>query len=178
MSNDRDPVGEPDNPADDALPHWERVMEDMAATAEEYRDGGWDAHEVHPGDVGLFANRDEEGRTGIDLLAPDNEFDPVADAFDAADGFSDAQVFRADTGSSVFFVVALESPETETVVLLPAYYSPPEHEDFMDMIHEEGEVRIHVRPLNERRVLTFTHDDPSLFLPDHSETGDDDDAAA
>jgi hypothetical protein len=176
MPNDRDPVGEPDNPADDALPHWEQVMNDMAATAEEYRERGWDAHEVHPGDVGLFANDEKEGRTGIDLLAPDNEFDPVAKAFDDADGFADAKVFRADTGGTVFFVVALESAETETAVLLPAYYSPPEHEEFMDMIYEDGEVRIHVRPLNERRILTFTHEDPSLFLPDHGE-GDDSPAA-
>ena len=167
MPNDRDPVGEPDNPTGDAMSHWEAVMEDMAATAEEYRDRGWDAHEVHPGDVGLFTDREKEGRTGIDLLAPDNEFDPVADAVDAADGFESAQVFRADTDGSVYVVVALESPETETVVLLPAHYSPPENEAFMDMIYEEGEVRIHVRPLNERRILTFTHEDPSLFLPDH-----------
>jgi len=166
MPSDRDGVGDPDTLGDDELSHWERVMEDMAATAVEYRERGWDAHEVHPGDVGIFADEDQEGRTGIDLLAPDNEFDPVADAFDAADGFEEATVFRADTGSSVFFVVALESAETETAVLLPAYYSPPEHEEFMDKIYADGEVRIHVRPLNERRVLTFTHDDPSLFLPE------------
>lgn len=165
MPNDPDPVGEPDNPADDAMPRWEQVMEDMAATAEEYRERGWDAHEVHPGDVGLFADPDKEGRTGIDLLAPDNEFDPVAEAFDAADGFESAQVFRADTEGTIYLVVALESEATETVVLLPAYYSPPEHEAFMDMIYADGEVRIHVRPLNERRILTFTHEDPSLFLP-------------
>mgnify|MGYP000020601981 CR=1 FL=1 len=169
MSNDRDSVGDPDTLTGDGLSHWERVMEDMAATAEEYRERGWDAHEVHPGDVGLFADEETEGRTGIDLLAPDNEFDPVAEAFDAAGGFENAEVFRADTGSTVFFVVALESAETETAVLLPAYYSPPEHEAFMDAIYEDGEVRIHVRPLNERRVLTFVHEDPSLFLPDRGE---------
>jgi hypothetical protein len=172
MSNDGDSVGDPDERADEVPSHWEQVMTDMAATAEEYRERGWDAHEVHPGDVGLFADRDAEGRTGIDLLAPDNEFDPVAEAFDAAGGFEDAQVFRADTSGSVYFVVALESAATETAVLLPAHYSPPENEEFMDMIYEEGEVRIHVRPLNERRVLTFTHEDPSLFLPDHGERGD------
>ena len=174
MPNDRDPVGEPDTLGDDDRSHWERVMEDMAATAEEYRERGWDAHGVHPGDVGLFADTEKEGRTGIDLLAPDNEFDPVAEAFDAADGFGDAQVFRADTGSSVFVVVALEDAETETAVLLPAHYSPPENEEFMEMIYADGEVRIHVRPLNERRILTFTHDDPSLFLPE----GEDADADA
>lgn len=171
MPNDGNAVGDPAEHADEVPDHWQQVMADMAATAEEYRERGWDAHEVHPGDIGLFANRDAEGRTGIDLLAPDNEFDPVAEAFDAADGFEDAAVFRADTAGSVYIVVALESEATETAVLLPAHYSPPENEAFMDMVYEEGEVRIHVRPLNERRILTFTHEDPSLFLPDHSERG-------
>jgi hypothetical protein len=172
MTNDPDPVGEPDNPAAEAMPYWEQVVGDMEATAEEYRERGWDAHEVHPGDVGVFADKSKEGRTGIDLLAPDNEFDPVAEAFDAADGFENAKVFRADTDNTLFFVVALESEATETAVLLPAYYSPRQHEEFMDMIYADGEVRIHVRPLNERRILTFRHEDPSLFLPDGEESGD------
>ncbi|MFB6072530.1 MAG: hypothetical protein ABEJ88_06135 [Halobacterium sp.] len=159
-----DPVGEPDNPAGDAMPYWERVVEDMEATAEEYRDRGWTAVALHPGDVSVFT--DAPDRNGIELLAADNEFEDLADAFDDAGGFSEAQVLRATTEGSVYVVVVLEDEAAETAVLLPAYYSPGEHDDFVEMIQTEGEVEIHVRPLDERRVLTFTHEDPSLFLPE------------
>lgn len=164
MTNDPDPTAESDNSIGDSMPYWQQVMADMEATAEEYRDRGWQAIEVHPGDVAVFS--EDLDRTGIELLPPDNEFDELADAFDEAGGFESAQVLRAETEGSVYVVVVLEDEPTETAVLLPAYYSPGQHEDFLDMIQTEGEVRIHVRPLNERRVLTFTNEDPELFLPE------------
>lgn len=164
MTQDPDPTAEPDNPIGDSMSYWEQVMEDMEATAEEYRDRGWQAIPIHPGDVAVFS--EDLDRTGIELLPPDNEFDELAEAFDDAGGFESAQVLRAETKGSVYVVVVLEDEPTETAVLLPAYYSPGEQEDFVDMIKSEGEVRIHVRPLDERRVLTFTHQDPELFLPE------------
>lgn len=163
---DPDPAGEPDNPAASAMPYWERVLEDMEATAAEYRDRGWQVVEIHPGDVAVFS--EDAGRTGLELLAAGNEFEELAEAFDAADGFESAQVLRATTEGSVFVVVVLEDDASETAALLPAYYSPGEHENFVEMIQTEGEVRIHVRPLDEHRVLTFTNEEPDLFLPDET----------
>lgn len=164
MPDEPDPVGKPDNPAETAMPYWEQVMEDMAATAEEYRSRGWSVQEIHPGDVSIFTG--EADRTGIELLAPDNEFDPAAEAFDAAGGFENAQVFRAETEGTVYLVIALEDSANETAVLYPAYYSPGHHDEFVEMIQSEGVVRTHIRPLDQRRILTFTHEDPSLFLPE------------
>lgn len=154
---------EHDLPASDTMPYWEQVVDDMAATAEEYRERGWRVVEIHPGDVSVFA--DAPDRTGIELVAPDDEFDDLAAAFDEVDAFDDAQVLRAATEGTLYAVVVLEDPGTETVTLLPIYYVPGEEEGFVEMMQTEGEVRIHVRPLDERRVLTFTSDDPSLFLP-------------
>lgn len=163
MPREPDPDADADPGIDPTMPHWERVVEDMAATADEYRDRGWDAVEVHPGDV-LAATDDH--RSGFELLAPDDEFERVAAAVDDSDGFDSANVFRAATEGTLFFVVVLEDPGTETAILLPAYYAPGENEEFVEMLQTEGEVRTHVRPLDQRRVLTFSHDDPSLFLPD------------
>ncbi|MBV0924486.1 hypothetical protein KTS45_09770 [Halomicroarcula limicola] len=164
MPTDPETPGESDNPAADAMPRWEQVVEDMAATATAYRDRGWDAHEIHPGDVAITA--DDVERTGAELLAPDNEFDPLVDAFDSTAGFERAEVFRADTGGTVYAVVAFENEAAATAVLTPVYYSPEKHDEFVEMVEREGEVRIHVRPLDERRVLTFTIGDPDGFLPD------------
>ena len=164
MTNGTGPKTEPDNQLGDGMPYWRQVVEDMEATAEEYRDRGWQAIPIHPGDVAVFS--EDLDRTGIELLPPDNEFDELAEAFDEAGGFESAEVLRADTEGSIYVVVVLEDEPTETAVLLPAYYSPPEDEAFVDMIQREGEVRIHVRPLDERRVLTFTHENEELFLPE------------
>ncbi|MHB9287641.1 hypothetical protein ACKVMT_11460 [Halobacteriales archaeon Cl-PHB] len=165
MPTDPDPNGEPDNPAGDAMPHWEQVVEDMAATAADYRERGWEAHEVHPGDVGVFAG--DVDRTGIELLAPDDEFDAIVDAPGDPAAFERAEVFRAVTGGMVYAVVAIENPAAEVAVLAPLHYSPAEHEEFVAMVDREGELRIHVRPLDERQVLTFRVGDPERLLPEN-----------
>lgn len=164
MPTDPDPTGESDNPASDAMPYWDQVVEDMAATAMDYRDRGWEAHEIHPGDVGVHAG--DVDRTGIELLAPDDEFDAMVAAFEDTTGFERAEVYRADTDGMVYAVVAFENPAAGVAVLAPMYYSPPEHDDFVAMVEAEGEVRIHVRPLDEREVLTFRVENPARFLPD------------
>jgi hypothetical protein len=151
-----------DTGMDATADYWERVVEDMAATANEYREDGWDVVEIHPGDVMVAT---EDRRSGFEVLAPDDEFDRAAAAVDDSDGLESANVFRAETEGSLFFVVALEDQSTETALLVPLQYVPGEESDFVEMVEEDGEVRTHVRPLDQRRVLTFTHDDPSLFLP-------------
>ncbi|MDL0138948.1 hypothetical protein PNP85_05460 [Halobacterium salinarum] len=166
--HDTSDAGASPSAAADPPSSWDALMDDMAAIADDYRDRGWSAHELHPGDINVSAPTDDAaGRGGIELLVPDNEFEPVAAAFDAADGFDTTRVFRADTSGTVFFVAAVEAAATETAVLVPAYYSPPEHESFTTHLRSAaGSVRLHVRPLDERRVLTFAHDAPELLLPD------------
>ncbi|MFB6270635.1 MAG: hypothetical protein ABEH83_11860 [Halobacterium sp.] len=159
-ARDTDPGTDPG--MDPTATNWERVVEDMTATADEYRERGWDAIEIHPGDV-MVATDDR--RTGLEVLAPDDEFDRAAAAVDDSDGFESANVFRAETEGVLYFVVVLEDPSAETALLYPVQYAPGEETDFVEMVEKEGEVRTHVRPLDQRRVLTFTHDDPSLFLP-------------
>ena len=158
------PEPEENNPASQAMPYWERLIEDMEVTAEEYRDRGWKAVEVHPGDVSVFPG--EQGRRGIELLAPDNEFDPLAEAFDEAEGFDSGEVYRASENSVLYFLVVMEDERAEVVILLPAYYNHRTETDFVEMLQSASDVPIHVRPLNERRILTFAQKDPSLFLPE------------
>lgn len=168
MTDEDNPGEMPDspenNPASEAMPYWERLIEDMEATAEEYRNSGWEAVELHPGDVSVFPG--EQGRRGIELLVPDNEFDPMAEAFDAAEGFDSGEVYRASENSILYFLVVMEDESTETAILLPAHYSHRRETDFVEMLQSASDVPIHVRPLNERRILTFAHKDPSLFLPE------------
>jgi hypothetical protein len=152
-------------------PVWEQVIEDMAATAEAYRDEGWEATECHPGDVAAVGPADaerEDARTGLDLVVPDDEFERVATAVDGPGAFNEVEVFRATQNEIVFFTAALENDAAETVVLVPAYYDLQHSESFLQSIQQEGELRIHVRPVDQRRVITFTQSDPEPFLPEES----------
>ncbi len=162
-SPDEEFDAEPNVPSE-AMSFWERLIDDMAATAQEYREQGWRAIELHPGDVSVFPG--DDGRRGFELLPPDDEFDAASEAFDESDGFDGAEVFRAVEGGVVYVLVVLESPETETALLAPAYYDHGQETEFVDMLESADAVPIHVRPLNERRVLTFTHREPSLFVPE------------
>jgi hypothetical protein len=149
-------------------PVWDRVIEDMAATAEEYRDDGWTVVECHPGDVTAVGDEDaehEDARTGIDVLVPDDEFERAAAAVDGPGEFDEVDVFRAEREGVVFFVAALENAAAESAILVPAYYSVQSSQNFLQMVAREGELRLHVRPLDRRRVLTFIQTDPAPFLP-------------
>ncbi|WP_435344530.1 DUF7529 family protein [Haloarchaeobius sp. HRN-SO-5] len=155
--------------ANRVTPVWGQVVADMEATAEEYREDGWTAVECHPGDVAAIADEDvgrDDARTGLDVLVPDDEFDTVADLVDGPGEFDEVDVFRAEQNGVVFFVAALENETAEAVVLVPAYYSVGSSESFVEMVRREGELRIHVRPLDRRRILTFAQTDPDLFLPE------------
>ena len=165
LPRDGSPRGDVDPDAAAVTDHWEQLVGDMAELAAEYRERGWDAHEIHPGDVTTITKEDVD-RRGFDVLAPDNEFDPVEAAVEAGAEFGDATVYRAMTNGVLFLLAVLEDAASETVVLVPAYYSPAEDRAFVDYLATEPTVEIHLRPLDQRTIVTFQHDDPSLFLPD------------
>ncbi|RLM89817.1 hypothetical protein D3D02_08115 [Halobellus sp. Atlit-38R] len=153
-------------PADDAPPNvhaqegWPAVIEDMEATAAEYRDRGWTTLELHPGDSVLV---DSERRTGIDVLLPGPEFEELERLVERR-SFRDVEVFRAAGDGLMYLLVAERDPETETAVFVPAYYDPGAT-DTVESIRETGAMRLFCRRLNDDTV-TFVHDDPEPFLPE------------
>jgi hypothetical protein len=149
--------------ANRVVPVWGRVIEDMEATAEEYREANWTALECHPGDVAAIA--EAEDRTGLDILLPDDEFDRIEAAYDEGGAFDSVEVFRAEQSGMVFAVAALENETTETVLLVPLYYDTAKDSEFVEKVEAEDELQIHLRPLDQRRVITFTQTDPEPFLP-------------
>ncbi|WP_247001658.1 DUF7529 family protein [Halosolutus gelatinilyticus] len=154
--------------ANRVTPAWDRVVEDMEATADAYREDGWDAIECHPGDVTAVGDGDvqrDDARTGVDVLVPDDEFDRAAAAVDGPGEFDEVNVFRAEENGIVFFVAALENGVAETVILVPGYYGVRRSGSFLETVEREDELRLHVRPLDQRRVLTFTQRDPGPFIP-------------
>lgn len=150
-------------------PVWEEVIEDMSATADGYRDEGWTALECHPGDVLAVSDEDTElddAPTGIDIVVPGDEFERATALVDGPGEFDEVEVFKAEQNGVVFFVAALENADAEAVILVPAYYDIQSNDSFLQMVHTEGELRLHVRPLDRERILTFQQTDIDPFLPD------------
>jgi len=138
---------------------WQAVREDMAATADEYRDRGWTALELHPGDSVLV---DSEFRTGLDVVVPGDEYEDLEALADGAE-FTDVDVFRAESGGMLYLLVVEKDPDSETAVLVPAYYDPGGSEPKVDAVREDGEFRLFCRRLNDDYV-EFVHPDVEPFL--------------
>lgn len=151
---------------DDAiLEAWEHVVEDMEATAAEYRERGWEVVDLHPGDV--TALPPDHDRFGLDVLVPGDEFDTVSELVtDDGAAFDEFEVFRAGRGGYVFLVVAVEDAAREQVVLVPAYYGIEDAEETLTGVREQGRFPLHVRPLTVDGVVTVEPSEPELLLPE------------
>lgn len=143
---------------------WQDVIADMEATADEYRERGWTVVEVHPGDVAVPEGR-EGGRWGLDVLVPDDEFEEIRRLVEGDPTFDESEVYRADRAGLVLLVVAMLDADTEHAILFPVYYDEKRARDVLDRAVDEGELPTHLRPLDERSVVTFRHEAVDLFLP-------------
>jgi len=143
---------------------WSAVIEDMEATAAEYRERGWTTLELHPGDSVLV---DSDRRTGIDVVLPGPEFEEL-EALVERRSFDEVEVFRAAGEGLVYLLVVEADPESEVAAFVPAYYDPNAAADALDSIREAGALRLFCRRLNDDTV-TFVHDDPAPFLPEGGE---------
>ncbi|ELY86815.1 DUF7529 family protein [Natrinema altunense] len=156
-----------EHPADDtsetvqAQSGWQSVIEDMRAIADEYRDRGWTALELHPGDSVLV---DAETRTGLDVVLPGPEYEDLEALTDDCT-FTAVDVFRAEHGGMLYLLVVEQAPEEETAVLVPAYYDLGSGQTKLEQIRADGELRLFCRRLNDDYV-EFVHDDVSPFLPE------------
>jgi len=153
---------------------WDDVLADMEATAEEYREEGWDVLAIHPGDVAAPDGK-QGGRWGIDVLVPDDEFEELEHLIQVEEfTFDESEVYQATASGLVLLVVGILDHDTEVAILFPAYYDVNQGRTMLERAVKEGKMPTHLRPLDVENVVTFTHDDPSLFTPpeDTDEGGD------
>lgn len=164
---DRDPTGAMEGAGlvNRVAEVWEEVVADMATTAESYREDGWEVLEIHPGDV-ASPDGSQDGRWGLDVLVPGDEFEALEELIEVESfAFDESEVYRAARGGVVFLVVAVLDTDAGSAVLFPAYYDVDRGRSMLDRAVEAGEMRTHLRPLSVENVITFTYDDPSLFMP-------------
>ncbi|WP_081661560.1 DUF7529 family protein, partial [Halopiger djelfimassiliensis] len=157
-----------------ADPRWTELLEDTAEIADEYRNAGWDAVVLEPSDVSPSERAD---RFGFDVRVSDAEYGLVETLVGGDDvTFGDAEVYYrpADGEARRFALVVERDRETETAVCLPLTYSLEEFRPVFETALPAEELLVHVRSDRDAeadetddasdRWLTFSHDDPSLFL--------------
>jgi hypothetical protein len=158
-----------DHPLAGAVDRWEAVLDDMEATAADYRDEGWTVVELHPGDVtplppAMGGEALDDDRVGLDVLVPDNEFETVErEAEDAT--FDSYDAYRAQVGGVVFAVVAVEATASELAVLVPLYYRAADAKEMARRALDRGRLDLFVRPLADDRRVVFSQEQPELILP-------------
>jgi hypothetical protein len=161
--------GGEDHPLAGLVDRWEAVIDDMEATATEYREQGWNVVELHPGDINPLPPARggevlDDDRVGFDVLVPDNEFETV-ESEAASVTFDSYEAYRAQVGSVVFVVVAVEANEAGLAVLVPVYYRTADAQELTKRALGRGSLNLFVRPLADDRRVVFTQDDPALLLP-------------
>jgi hypothetical protein len=166
---DRTPDPAEQLPPEGVLGRWEAVIDDMAATAEEYREAGWEVVALHPGDVApVSSEHSTVEQAGIELVVPGEDAREVRDLLDAPEAaFDSCSVYRAIAEGIVFLVVAVEDPEGKAAVVFPAYYDSddPDTRDALEAAMRDGQLCTYVRDLSGETVSAFAHDDPGLFIP-------------
>lgn len=153
MSRDQNPV--PQAVAD----HWDRLLDDTRATAEEYRDRGWDVLVLHTADATIL-----DGESfGLDVLVPDNEYDDLLALTEEA-SFDASRAFHTEESGVRFLLVVVEAAGTEQAVAIPAYVPVADEPPLRQRAEDEGLLYTHVRSLSSDSRVTFTHEDPTLFF--------------
>ncbi|SEQ95604.1 DUF7529 family protein [Natrinema salaciae] len=155
-------------PADDATtgPLWEELLEDARAIAEEYREDGWDSVVLEPTRV---APVDRDERVGLDVTVSADEYAAVEDLIEAGTvEITAADVYYrplADADSDRRVALAVERADAdETAVFVPLAYDVTDCRAVFETALLEEELFLHVTADSTERWVSFSHDDPSLFL--------------
>lgn len=145
--------------------HWEDVISDMQATAEEYEANGWDVEWTRPGDVTLTTTDEHGDATAVfTITTPGSGYEAAGEFVEGDYEVERTEVYRAATEQAVFLVVALIDETAGAAFLFPAYYSLLEWAP----LYSEGTVFTRIRHI-DGRYWDIGHDDPELFAPPEPE---------
>lgn len=155
-----------DLPTQSLRANWEDVEADLDSTADELAAEGWTTVTLHPGDVTTQSGKGDMP-PGLDVMVASNEFESLEDQLDAGASFTESAVFRRAAGGIMFLVCVMRDPDNEVAVLFPAFY-PQQGESarvLAEHAHDEGRLRVFVRPLDRSRVVSFAIENPDLVFP-------------
>ncbi|THE66103.1 hypothetical protein D8Y22_04050 [Salinadaptatus halalkaliphilus] len=146
---------------------WTELREDAMAIAERYRDDGWDTVVVDP--VAISPS-DADERFGFEVVVSAEAYDAIASLVTDTDTtVEDADIYyRPADGADQRYALAVEhDTASDTAIAVPLTYSISTAKSVLEQALLDEELLVHVRPADDEspnRWVTFSHDDPSLFL--------------
>lgn len=156
-----------ENAVDRAIVNWDDVIEDLEATAAEYRSEGLETVEAHPGDVVTVADLEHAKMLGLSILLPDNEFEDVRAAMDERDlSFDRYDVFEGVRDGLRFMLVALQDTEEDYCLVFPAYYDTAIAGEMVEMVRDRGWMGLYFRRFGSDDLLSVVLEEPEKLLPD------------
>lgn len=169
-----------DHPLAGATAAWQAVVDDMEATAAEYRESGWTVVEVHPGDVTPLPPVHDpsvgDGRVGLDVVVSGDEFRDLQERVESVT-FDSFEAYRAEQGEIVLALLVMQATEAKLAVLVPLYYGVAKARAMLDRAAAKGRLRTFLRPLSDDERVVFEQSDPTPLFPADYEPGGDDAAA-
>ena len=150
---------------------WAELLEDAAAIADEYRENDWDAIVLEPDAVSPV---EREERTGFDVRVSDEEYDLVENLIESGDvTITAADVYYRPTDGDAeddrrIALVVERDDDAETAVFVPLIYDLSDSRSVFETALREEELLVHVTtdPADgdPDTWVSFSHEDPSLFL--------------
>jgi hypothetical protein len=138
--------------------YWDRMLEDVAASADEHRRAGYRTVVLDPEASGTV-DREEPG---LAVVVPPAEFAEL-DGVVSVREVDEYEVLRGETPRQIHVLVQFYTADGDAAVLLPAAVD----RDALTALREAvGDTfYLHVTPPEDDETVTFTLDDPSLFFP-------------
>jgi len=145
---------------------WNELLEDTRGVAEEYRADGWDVVVLEPNEI---SPADSEERIGLDVTVSADEYDVVAGLVEDGDvTITAADVYYrplAEAGTDQRVALAVErDDDSETAILVPLAYDITACRSVFETALLEEQLLVHVLADPDDGWVSFSHDDPSLFL--------------
>ena len=135
---------------EDASATWWRLLDEAEELAEGYRDRGWTATVVHPGDVTAV---DTSDYLGLSVLAPDSEYDRVRSLAETHT-LDRSEIYRLADGGLTYLVCVFADDGRNTALVVPAYVTQPDLDRLYPRVQQTGAMSLHVRPLNHEERVT------------------------
>ncbi|SEH16954.1 hypothetical protein SAMN04487967_2883 [Natronorubrum sediminis] len=162
---------------------WEVLLEDARAIAEEYQANGWETIVLEPEEITPVAR---EERTGFDVAVSADEYNLLEDVIERGDvTVTAAEVYYRpppDESAQRLALAIERDDEHETAVVVPLAYEITDAQHVFETALVQEELLVHVLSEGEstdvdasaaaergpnhetERWISFSHDDPSLFL--------------
>jgi hypothetical protein len=137
---------------------WDKVIADSEVTAADYRDRGWMAVALHPGDVTPVS---DDAR--LDVLLPGSEFQAVFELVATAD-VDTVRIFTGADKEIQYRLVVAEIEAESVAVCIPTFVDKPKLNALQVKADGQGGLTLRLKPLEDRKVVDINVPDPGVFF--------------